>query len=143
MSPVQGKRTQRGCFDASKVGLKEVEAIRMAKDVLDALRQVLEEGVQSSKLYQHPWPLGFPCFCSCGFNGYTSPLGPLLHLSFFVLQPVHSLFPSLLSQGTEVAQKMILRPRARILTLSSPLDGSCPKFLASSASQFTLSKHKS
>uniref|UniRef100_A0A4X1V240 Uncharacterized protein n=1 Tax=Sus scrofa TaxID=9823 RepID=A0A4X1V240_PIG len=88
-------------YYASKVGLKEVEAIRMAKDVLDALRQVLEEGVQSSKLYQHPWPLGFPCFCSCGFNGYTSPLGPLLHLSFFVLQPVHSLFPSLLSQGTE------------------------------------------
>uniref|UniRef100_A0A8C3WGB0 Uncharacterized protein n=1 Tax=Catagonus wagneri TaxID=51154 RepID=A0A8C3WGB0_9CETA len=71
------------------VGLKEVGMIRMAKDVLDPLRQVPAEGVQSSKLYQHPWSPGFPCFCSCGFLGFTNLLGPLPHLSFFALQLAH------------------------------------------------------
>lgn len=91
MSPVQGKRTQRGCFDASKVGLKEVEAIRMAKDVLDALRQVLEEGVQSSKLYQHPWPLGFlvsTSVASVGVQVYLDFCLIFLLLSFILC--IHS-----------------------------------------------------
>uniref|UniRef100_A0A8D0Q2V9 Uncharacterized protein n=1 Tax=Sus scrofa TaxID=9823 RepID=A0A8D0Q2V9_PIG len=81
-------------------------AIRMAKDVLDPLRQVLDRGMQSNKSYQRPWPLGFSRFCSCGFHGCTSFLGPLPHLSSFALQPVHWLLPPHCSNGTEVSQKM-------------------------------------
>lgn len=54
-----GQRTHRDCFDMSKkVGLKGGRD-RMAVDVLDPLRQVLDVGMQSNKLDQRLWPLAF------------------------------------------------------------------------------------
>ena len=59
-----GERTKRDHLDMSKVGLsKMVKVIRMAIDVPDPLRQVLD-----CRLVQQFVPAslasGFPCFCS-------------------------------------------------------------------------------
>uniref|UniRef100_A0A8C6BU05 Uncharacterized protein n=1 Tax=Monodon monoceros TaxID=40151 RepID=A0A8C6BU05_MONMO len=83
-----------------KVGLsKVVEAIKMAIDVPDPLRQVLDSRQAVQQFVPASLASGFPCFCSCGFHGCTSLLGPLPHLSSFALQPVHSLLPPLSSHG--------------------------------------------
>ncbi|EPQ09785.1 hypothetical protein D623_10010899 [Myotis brandtii] len=39
-------------------------------------------------------------------------LGPVPHLSSFVLQPAHSLLPPLGSHGAEISKTMALKPRA-------------------------------
>ena len=107
-----GQRTKRDPFDMSKVGLsKVVKVIRIATDVPDPLRQVLDSRHAIQQFVPALLTSDFPIFCFCGFHGYTGLLGPLPHLSSFVLQPVHSLLPPLHSHGMEVSQKMALRPR--------------------------------
>ena len=65
-----GQRTQRDRFDISKVGLsKVVEVIRMAIDVLDPLRQVLDSEHAVQQFVRVFLASGVPCFCSCGFHG--------------------------------------------------------------------------
>ena len=92
--PGPGQRTKRGCFDKSKVGLsKVVKAIRMAIDVSDPLRQVLDSWHAVRRLVPACLASGFPCVCSRGFHGCTSLLGPLPHLSSFALQPAPLLLP--------------------------------------------------
>lgn len=55
-----GQRTKRDHFDTGKKGLsKEVTVIRMAIDIPDLLRQVLDSRHAVQQLYQHPW---FPAF---------------------------------------------------------------------------------
>ena len=104
-----GQRTKRDHFDMSKVGLKVVEAIRMAKDVLGPLRYVLDRRHAIHQI--GPASLASRhCFLSRGFHGCAIFLGPLPHLSSFALQPMDSLLPALHSHGTEVSQKMALRP---------------------------------
>ena len=108
-----GQRTKRDHFDMSKVGLSKVgEATRMAIDVLDPLRQVLDSRHAVQQFVPASLASGCPCFCSCGFHGCTSLLDPLSHLSSFALQPAHLLLPPLRSNGVEVSQKMALGPRA-------------------------------
>ena len=63
-----GQRTKRDHFDTSKVGLpKVVEVIRMAIDVPDPLRQVLDSRQAVQQFVPASLASGFPCFCSCGF----------------------------------------------------------------------------
>uniref|UniRef100_A0A4W2G5N4 Uncharacterized protein n=1 Tax=Bos indicus x Bos taurus TaxID=30522 RepID=A0A4W2G5N4_BOBOX len=97
-------------FDMSKVGLsKVVKAIRMATGVPDPSRQVLDSRQAVQRFVPASLAPGFPCLCFCGFRGCTRLLGPLPHLSSFVLQPAHLLLPSLHSHGTEVSQKMVTK----------------------------------
>ena len=97
-------------FWKSKVGLSKVaEVITMATDVLDPLRQILNSRNIVQQFVSMSLASGSPCFCSCGFHGCTSLLGP--HLSSFDLQLAHSLLSPLPSQGAEVSQKMVLRPK--------------------------------
>ena len=52
-----GQRTKRDSFHVNKVSLpKVVEGIRMAIDIPDPLRQVLDSR-QFTNSYQRPWPL--------------------------------------------------------------------------------------
>ena len=52
-----GQRTKRDSFHVNKVSLpKVVEGIRMAIDIPDPLRQVLDSR-QFNNSYQRPWPL--------------------------------------------------------------------------------------
>uniref|UniRef100_A0A8D0VMC7 Uncharacterized protein n=1 Tax=Sus scrofa TaxID=9823 RepID=A0A8D0VMC7_PIG len=85
------------CFDMSKkVGLKGGRD-RMAVDVLDPLRQVLDVGMQSNKLDQRLWPLAFL-------------------VSLPKASVVLARLPPLRFHGMEVSQKMALsRPRIRVL----------------------------
>ena len=107
-----GQRTKRDHFDMSKVGLSKVgEATRMAIDVLDPLRQVLDSRHAVQQFVPASLASGFPCFCSCGFRGCKSLLGHPLQLSF-ALRHAHSHLPLLRSYGAEVYQMMALRPRA-------------------------------
>ena len=109
MSQAQAKG-QMEPFSKSKVGLSKVaEVITMATDVLDPLRQVLNSRNTVQQFVSVSLASGSPCFCSCGFHGCTSLLGP--HLSSFDLQLAHSLLCLLPSQGAEVSQKIVLRPR--------------------------------
>ena len=77
----------------------------------DPLWQVLDSCMHSTIWTSTPGTC-FPCFCFCGFHGCTNSLGPVPHLSSFVLQPAHLLLPPLCSHGAEVSQKMALGPRA-------------------------------
>ena len=108
-----GQRPEGDCFDTSKVGLSKVfEAIGMAPDVPDLLRQVLDSRRAVHKLVPASLETRLPCFCSCGCHGHTSSLGPLPCLSSFALkQPVYLLLFPLGSHGVEVSQKTVLRPR--------------------------------
>jgi hypothetical protein len=76
----------------------------MVNEAPDPLRQILDRSMQSNNLYQRPLPaFGIPYSCSSGLRGCTSCLlGPLPHLSSFVLQPAHSLLLPLGSHDAEV-----------------------------------------
>uniref|UniRef100_A0A8D1T172 Uncharacterized protein n=1 Tax=Sus scrofa TaxID=9823 RepID=A0A8D1T172_PIG len=118
-----GPETKRDHSDMSEVGLKVVEVLRMAKNVLDPLRQVLDRrhAVQpiapaslasELSLFLFLWPPW----------GDKLP-GPLPHLPSFVLQPVHLLLPPLRSRGTEVSQKRNRgQERESIFSWGSDLD---------------------
>ena len=104
-------KNQTGLLYGSKVSLSEVgEVIRMATDVPDPLRQGLGGRHVVPIVHTGVPGLWLPLFFFCGSRGCTSLLGPLPHLSSFAFQPVCLLLPSLLSHGTEVSQKMELRP---------------------------------
>ena len=103
-------KDQRGPFGKSKVGLSKVaEVTTMATCVLDPLRQVLNSRNTVQQFVSVSLASGSPCFCSCGFRGCTSLLGP--HLSSFAPQLAHSLLSPLHSQGAEVSQMRVLRLR--------------------------------
>uniref|UniRef100_A0A8C6BFL5 Uncharacterized protein n=1 Tax=Monodon monoceros TaxID=40151 RepID=A0A8C6BFL5_MONMO len=90
-------------FDVSKVGLSKVgEMTRLAIDVLDPLRQVVDGRHAVQQFVPASLASGCPCFCSCGFHGCTSLLGPLSHLSSFALQPAHLLLPPLHPNVTKI-----------------------------------------
>uniref|UniRef100_A0A8C0CPT8 Uncharacterized protein n=1 Tax=Balaenoptera musculus TaxID=9771 RepID=A0A8C0CPT8_BALMU len=80
---------------------------QMAIDVPDPLRQVLDSRQAVQQFVPASLSSGFPCFCSCGFHGCTSLLGPPPHLSSFALQPAHSLLPPLRSHGLREATAKI------------------------------------
>lgn len=100
-------KNQKGPFWYEHMGLSKVVKARIAIDVLDSLRQILDR----RQAVQQPVPVSlassFPCFFSCGSHGCTSLFGSLPHLSF-VLQPVHLLLSPLCSYGAEVSEKMVL-----------------------------------
>uniref|UniRef100_A0A2I3S2W4 Uncharacterized protein n=2 Tax=Pan TaxID=9596 RepID=A0A2I3S2W4_PANTR len=88
MSQVQGRGPTWAVLVMSKVGLRGDQRSE-GGEVLDPLRQALDNSMQSHNLYQHPQHLAFHVSAPVGL------LGPLPHLSSFVLQTVHSLFPPL------------------------------------------------
>lgn len=81
--------------------------------------------MQPNNLYQCPRPLAFLISAPvASIDAQTSSLlGPLPHLSSFVLQHVHSLLPPLGSHGEEVSKKMTLRLRAEASHFRSSLQG--------------------
>uniref|UniRef100_A0A8C9CLU5 Uncharacterized protein n=1 Tax=Phocoena sinus TaxID=42100 RepID=A0A8C9CLU5_PHOSS len=94
--------------------------LKTAIDVPDPLRQILDSRQAVQQFVPASLTSGFPCFCSCGFHGCTSLLGPLPHLSSFALQPAHSLLPPLRSHGAEVSPTLALRPREPLLSSYLP-----------------------
>ena len=84
--------------------------VQMAMDVLDPLNHTLESRHVVQQLISEFLACGFPYFCPCGSMSTQASglLGPLPHLSSFVLQSVHSLLPPLGSHGTEVSKKLAL-----------------------------------
>ena len=71
-----GQRTKRGTASImSKMGLSEVvEVISMAIDVPRPTHKFEMVGMQSSSLYQHPWPLASLVSASVASMVYQFPL---------------------------------------------------------------------
>lgn len=103
------QRTKRDHYDMSKVGLKVVEAIEMAKNILYPLRQVLDRRHAVQQIVPASLASGLSVFLSVPVASVGVQVYLDLCLIFFWAQPMHLLLPPLHPHSEEISQKMALR----------------------------------